>query len=182
VAARRRGRSSRGIRRKKQNVEWSNASVTTPILLTTSSLYTELVPDAMAGLTLAPDFLVKRVVGTFTIEPQGAATASTMIGLAIFRSVHDATGVRETNISPLDTDVDVGSADILWQKQLVPEYGAPFDATALDLSMNLDIDLKTRGSLRKLDKRNGLFLVLSALVTARVQVRFKLRLLGALSI
>ncbi len=98
-------------------MEWANASALTPLLMVASNQFIELVPDAMAGLTLAPDFLVKRLVGSFTFTPQSAATATSTVGLAIFRSVHNAAGGRETDINPLDTDVDAGSSDILWQKQ-----------------------------------------------------------------
>ncbi len=179
AARRRRGRSS--FRRKKQNVEWANNSAVTPVAITNANQFIELVPDAMAGLTLAPDFLVKRIVGTLTFTPQSAATATSTVGLAIFRSAHDATGARETDISPLDTDVDVGSTDILWQKQFQPVYGAKLDATGLDLAFELNIDLRAKGSLRKLDKRHGIQLVHRAETTARVQFTFKLRILSGLS-
>ncbi len=164
----------------RQNVEWANNSAVTPIAMTNANQFIELVPDAMAGLVLAPDFLVKRIVGTMTFTPQSAATAISTVGLAIFRSVHDATGARETDISPLDTDVDVGSTDILWQKQFQPVYGGSLDAIGLDLSFELLLDLKTRGSFRKLDKRHGIQLVHRAEMTARVQFTFKLRILAGL--
>ncbi len=163
-------------------MEWANISVITPLLFTAANANTELVPDAMSGLTLAPDFLVKRIVGTFNITPQPAATATSEIGLAIFRSVHGETGSVETSVNPLSTDVDSGSHDILWQWQGQPQYGGALDATALDLSYQIAIDLRSRGSLRKLDKRHGLQLVIRAETTARVQMTFRLRLLAALSI
>ncbi len=179
MVARRRRRG--GFRKKKQNVEWANNSVVTPIALVASSAFVELVPDAMAGLVLAPDFLVKRLVGSFTITPQSAATATSTMGLAIFRSLHNASGTRLTDINPLSTDVDVGSEDILWQKQFQPEFGAALDATALDLAFDLQIDIKSRGSLRKLDKRHGIFLVHRAETAARLQFTFKLRILSGIS-
>ncbi len=177
--ARRRGRSS--FRRKKQNVEWANNSVVTPVAVTAASQFVELVPDAMAGLVLAPDFLVKRIVGLLTVTPQSAATATSTLGLAIFRSLHNEAGTRLTDVNPLSTDIDAGSQDILWQKQLQPDFGAALDATALDLAFNMELDLKAKGSLRKLDKRHGIFLVHRAETTARLQFTFKLRILSGLS-
>ncbi len=177
AARRRRGRSSF---RKKQNVEWANNSVITPALFTAASQFVELVPDAMSGLVLAPDFLVKRIVGTFNITPQSAATATSTIGLAIFRSVHNPDGSRAINVNPVDTDVDSGSQDILWQWQGQPVYGAQLDATALDLSMEIAIDLRAKGSLRKLDKRHGIQLAFRAETTGRVQFTHRLRILSAL--
>ncbi len=179
AARRRRGRSS--FRRKKQNVEWANNSTITPALFTAANQFVELVPDAMSGLTLAPDFLIKRIVGTLTITPQPSATATSTIGLAIFRSTHDAGGVLETSIQPLNTDVDAGSQDILWQWQGQPQYGAKLDATALDLSFEIAIDLRAKGSLRKLDKRHGIQLVFRAETTARVQFTHRLRILSGLT-
>ncbi len=179
AARRRRGRSS--FRRKKQNVEWTNNSTITPQLFTAANQITELVPDAMSGLTLAPDFLIKRIVGTFLLTPQSAATATSTVGLAIFRSIHSATGALETGINPLDVDVDAGSKDILWQWQGQPQYQAPFDATALDLSFEIAIDLRAKGSLRKLDKRHGIQLVFRAETTARVEFTHRLRILSGLS-
>ncbi len=181
MAARRRRRGvSRS--RKKQNVEWANNSAVTPVVITAADQFIELVPDAMAGLVLAPDFLVKRIVGTLTFTPQSAATATTTIGMAIIRSTHSATGAVETAFNPLNTDVDVGSQDILWQEQFQPEYGGPLDATGLDLSFVMRIDLKGRPTLRKLDKRHGVQLIHRAETTARVEFTFKLRILGALVI
>ncbi len=179
VAARR--RRSRSFRRKKQNVEWANNSTITPQLFTAANQITELVPDAMAGLILAPDFLLKRIVGIFSIQPQSAATATSTIGLAIFRSIHSATGALETGINPLDVDTDAGSKDILWQWQGQPTYGAALDATALDLSFTLNIDLRAKASLRKLDKRHGIQLVFRAETTARVQFTHRLRILAGLT-
>ncbi len=149
--------------------------------MTPARQFIELVPDAMVGLVLAPDFLVKRIVGLFTLTPQSAATATSTVGLMIFRSLHNEVGARLTTPDPLSTDVDSGSEDILWQKQFQPDYGAALDAMGLDLAMNLEIDLKARGSLRRLDKRHGIFLVHSAETTARVQFTFKLRILSALA-
>ncbi len=177
MAARRR---RRGIRRPKQNVEWANNSVITPALFTGSNQFVELVPDAMAGLVLAPDFLVKRIVGMFTITPQPSATATSTIGLAIFRSEHGPDGSRTTTVNPLDTDVDSGSQDILWQWQGQPQYGGALDATALDLAFELAIDLRAKGSLRKLDKRHGIQLAFRAETTARVQFTHRLRILSGL--
>ncbi len=179
MAGRKRRRG--GFRRKKQNVEWANNAAITPLAMTAARQFVELVPDAMVGLVLAPDFLIKRIVGTFTISPQSAATATATVGLMIFRSLHNEVGARLTTPDPLSTDVDSGSEDILWQKQFQPEYGAGLDATGLDLAFNLEIDLKTRGSLRKLDKRHGIFLVHSAESDSRVQLTFKLRILSALA-
>ncbi len=182
MAGRRRGRGRSFGRRKKQNVEWSNNSTITPQLFTAANQFTELVPDAMAGLILAPDFLVKRIVGTFNVTPQSAATATSTIGLAIFRSTHDAQGNLETVVDPTATDVDAGSQDILWQWQGQPQYGAKLDATGLDLSFEVAIDLRAKASLRKLDKRHGIQLVFRAETTARVQFTHRLRILGALSV
>ncbi len=181
MAGRRRRRHHR-LPGRKQNVEWSNVSAVTPVVITAADQFIELIPDAMAGLILAPDFLVKRIVGSFTFTPQSAATATTTIGMAIIRSTHSATGAVETAHNPLNTDVDVGSQDILWQKQFQPQYGGPLDATGLDLAFELLIDLKAKGSLRKLDKRHGIQLVHRAETTARVEFTFKLRILGALAI
>ncbi len=180
MAARRR-RSGGRIRRKKQNVEWANNSTITAVTIPDSNQLVELVPDAMVGLILAPDFLIKRIVGTFNFNPQAAATATTTFGIAIFRSTHGATGAIETGINPLDVDVDSGSKDILWQWQGQPDYGAAFDATALDLSFNLAIDLRAKASLRKLDKRHGIQLVVRAETTARIQFTHRLRILSGLS-
>ncbi len=135
----------------------------------------------MSGLVLAPDFLVKRIVGSFTFTPQSAATATSTVGLMIFRSTHDPSGALLESPDPLATDVDSGSQDILWQKQFQPTYGAKLDATALDLAMEVLIDLKSKSSLRKLDKRHGIQLVHRAETTARVQFAFRLRILSGLS-
>ncbi len=157
-------------------------SISAPVAMTAATQTIELVPDAMSGLTLAPDFLVKRIVGSFTIGPQAASTASSVVGLAIVRSTHSVAGAVETIVDPLGTDVDMGSKDILWQKQWQPNFGAPLDATALDLAMTIDIDLKSRTSLRRLDKRHGIQLVHRVDTDARLQLSFKLRVLGALAI
>lgn len=180
AARRRRGRFS--ARRKKQNVEWANNSTVTPQLFTVANQFTELIPDAMSGLILAPDFLVKRIVGTFTLTPQSAATATSTVGLAIFRSEHRPDGVRTTIVNPLDVDVDSGSSDILWQWQGQPQYGVGLDVTGLDLSFQISIDLRSKSSLRKLDKRHGIDLVHRAETTARVEFTHRLRILGALVI
>ncbi len=180
AARRRRGRSSG--RRKKQNVEWANNSTITPQALTAATLLTELVPDAMSGLTLAPDFLIKRIVGTLNVTPQSAATATSTIGFAIFRSQHGADGANLTVFNPLDVDVDSGSQDILWQWQGQPNYGAALDATALDLSFEIALDLRAKASLRKLDKRHGIQLAFRAETAARVQFTHRLRILGALAL
>ncbi len=178
AARRRRGRSS--FRKKKQNVEWSNNSVVTPVAITAASQFIELVPDGMSGAVIAADFTLKRIVGSFSISPQSAATATSTMGLAIFRSLHNEGGTRLTDVSPLSTDADAGSQDILWQKQFQPEFGGPLDATGLDFAFDLQIDIKARGSLRKLDKRNGIFLVHRAETTARLQFTFKFRILTGL--
>ncbi len=175
-------RKRRSFRRKRQNVEWSNNSVVTPTLINVAETFVELVPDGMGGSVVAADFLLKRIVGSFTLTPQSAATASANIGLAIFRSVHAPDGSRSTSVDPLSTDVDVGSQDILWQKQFKPNFGAQLDATALDLAVNIELDLKGRPTLRKLDKRNGITLVFRADVTARLQISFRLRILSALKL
>ncbi len=176
---RRRGRSS--FRRKKQNVEWANSSVVTPLLFTAADQFHELVPDGMTGTVTAADFLLKRIVGSFTITPQASATATSTVGLAIFRSLHSSAGARVTNLNPLNTDADSGSQDILWQKQFQPQYGGPLDATALDLAFEVAIDLRARGSLRKLDKRHGIQLAFRAETTARVEFTFRLRILSAVA-
>ncbi len=150
--------------------------------MTASTQFIEIIPDAMANLNLAPDFLVKRIVGSIMVTPQPAATATSTIGFAIFRSVHGVSGTRVTTVDPIDVDVDAGSEDILWQWQGQPQYGAAFDATALDLGFELKLDLKAKGSLRKLDKRHGIQMSFKAETTARVQFTHKLRVLGALSI
>jgi len=162
------------------NVEWANASITTPVALTTSVNHTELVPDAMSGLILAPDFLVVRIVGSLMFRPQAASTGSSQVGMAIYRSLHDVVGTRLNTLDPLETDVDAGSQDILWQKQLQPNFGGPLDATGLDLAVNIELDLKTKGVLRKLDKQHGIQLAVRANVTARLEFTFKLRILSAI--
>ncbi len=182
MAGRKRRRPGGRFRGRKQNVEWANNSTVTAVAITAGNDLVELIPDAMVGLILAPDFLVKRIVGSFTFSPQSAATATSTIGMAIFRSVHGATGAIENTINPLDVDVDAGSKDILWQTQFQPEYGAGLDATGLDLSFNLQIDLKAKGSLRKLDKRHGIQLVVRAETVSRVQFTHRLRILAGLSI
>ncbi len=154
----------------------------TPFNMLSTTQSVELVPDAMAGLTLAPDFLVKRIVGKLSFSPQSGATATTTIGLAIARSVHGITGSLETVIDPLSTDVDAGSQDILWQDQFQPEYGGGLDATGLDFSFAVMIDLRSKTSLRKLDKRHGIQLFHRVETAARIQMTFRLRVLGALSI
>ncbi len=164
------------------NVEWANNSFIAPVALTNAAQAIELVPDAMAGLVLAPDFLVKRIAGILSLGPQSAATASVVLGLAIIRSVHGADGAVETIVDPLSTDVDSGSQDILWQQQLQPDYGGALDATGLDFQMNISIDLRGRPTLRKLDKRHGIQLVHRAETSGRVQLTMRLRILGALSI
>ncbi len=179
MPARRRSRG--GFRRKKQNVEWANNSAVTPVPVVAGNSFIELVPDAMSGLVLAPDFLIKRIVGSFTFTPQSSATATTTVGMAIIRSTHQASGAVETAHDPLSTDVDSGSSDILWQEQFQPEYGGGLDATALDLAWVLKIDLRAKGSLRKLDKRHGIQLIHRAETTARVEFTFRLRILSGLS-
>ncbi len=179
AARKRRGRSS--FRRKKQNVEWANNSALAVTVFTAAVQFIELVPDAMAGLVLAPDFLIKRIVGTFMLTPESSATATSTVGLAIFRSVHAPDGSRVTSVDPLTADVDAGSQDILWQWQGQPQYGAALDATALDLSYEIAIDLRAKGSLRKLDKRHGIQLAFRAETTARVQFSHRLRILSGLS-
>ncbi len=179
MAGRRRRRQHR-LPGKRQNVEWANNSVITPALFTAATQFVELVPDAMAGLILAPDFLVKRIVGSFTITPQSAATATSTIGLAIWRSVHGPDGSRSTTVDPLGVDVDAGSADIMWQWQGQPNYGASLDATGLDLAFELAVDLRAKGSIRKLDKRHGIQLSFRAETTARVQFTHKLRILSGI--
>ncbi len=176
-----RGRSFGRGQGKSRNVEWANNSIVTPALFTAASQFIELVPDAMAGLILAPDFLIKRIVGAFSLSPQSAATATSTVGFAIFRSLHAPDGTRITAPNPIDTDVDSGSQDILWQWQGQPEYGGPLDATGLDFAFNLKIDLKAKASLRKLDKRHGIHLVFRAETTARVQFTHRLRILSGLS-
>ncbi len=153
----------------------------TPALFTASTQLIELVPDAMSGLTLAPDFLVKRIVGTLSLTPQPSATATSTVAFAIFRSEHGADGARTTSVNPIDIDVDSGSADILWQWQGQPAYGAALDATALDLVFELKIDIKAKGTLRKLDKRHGIQLAFRAETTARVQFTHRLRILSGIS-
>lgn len=178
MAARKRRFASR--RRKKQNVEWFNASATTAINLVSTPQYIELIPDAMEGLALAPDFLLKRIVGSMSVSPQDASTASTTVGLAIIRTLHGADGVRETVHDPLSTDADSGSQDILWQKQFLPSFGGPLDATVLDYSHEVPLDIGGR-TLRKLDKRHGIFLVHIGNNNSRLRFTFRFRILGALS-
>ncbi len=151
----------------------------TPIVMTAASQFVELVADGMTGTITASDFLLKRIVGSITLTPQAAATATSTVGLAIIRSTHDTGGTRETALDPLDTDVDAGSQDILWQRQLQPQYGGPLDATALDLAFEIMIDIKARGSFRRLNKRQGIQLVHRAETTARVEFTFRLRILSA---
>ncbi len=153
----------------------------TPVAMTAATQFVELVPDAMGGIVLAPDFLVKRIVGTLQISPQAASTTSAVVGLCIYRSLHTDTGSRAISLDPLSTDVDSGSQDILWQWQGKPEFGAALDATALDLAFNVKLDLKSRSSLRKLDKRHGIQMAHSVDTDARLQLSFRLRILGALS-
>ncbi len=175
---RRRGRSS--FRKKRQNVEWANNSVVTPALFTGSTQFVELVPDAMVGVVVAADFLIKRIVGTFSLSPQSSATATSTVGLAIFRSLHGPDGSRLNAVNPLDTDVDAGSQDILWQWQGQPSYGGALDATGLDLAFELAIDLRAKATLRMLDKRHGIQLSFRAETTARVQFTHRLRILTGL--
>ncbi len=115
-----------------------------------------------------------------TITPQSAATATSTVGFTIFRSLHNEAGTRLTAPNPLSTDVDSGSEDILMQKQFQPEFGGKLDATGLDFAFNLEIDLKAKGSLRKLDKRHGIFLAHGAETSGRLQFTFKLRILSGL--
>ncbi len=149
--------------------------------MTAATQLVELVPDAMAGLVLAPDFLIKRIVGSLSMSPQSAATATSTVGFAIFRSLHGADGANLTVFNPLDVDVDSGSQDILWQWQGQPNYGAALDATGLDLVFELKLDLKAKASLRRLDKRHGIQLAFRAETTARVQFTHRLRILSGLS-
>lgn len=150
--------------------------------MTDATQQLELVPDAMVGLILAPDFLVKRIVGTISVAPQSASTSAAVYGFAIFRSVHNDVGARETDIDPLSTDVDSGSRDILWQKQERPNFGAQLTATALDLSVSIELDLRGRPTLRKLNKQNGIQLAHAASADDRLEFTIRLRILGALSI
>ncbi len=136
----------------------------------------ELVPDGMTGGIVEPNLKLLRIVGSITLEPQAAATASSLVAFAIGRTVHAADGTFPS-IDPSATDIDSGANDILWQKQLVPSYGAQLTATALDLSMQIDIDLRSRGTLRLLKRRNGLFLFHNADVSVRVEFTMRLRIL-----
>ncbi len=132
----------------------------------------------MQGAVSSGDFILKRIVGVITLTPQAAATASAVVGLAFARTLADETGVVTTILDPLSTDVDAGSQDILLQRQLTPNFGAALDATALDLAVNIDIDIRVG---RKLNKRNGILLFMAASVNSRLSVTFKLRILTALA-
>ncbi len=161
--------------------EWANNSAVTPAAFTAVNQFVELVPDAMVGLVLAPDFLIKRIVGWLNLQPQSAATATSTVGLAIFRGAHDPAGALENGINPLNVDIDAGSSDILWQWQGQPQYGAQLDATGLDLAFEIAIDLQAKASLRKLDKRHSIQLAFRAETTARVQFTHRLRILSSLA-
>ncbi len=180
MVARRRRRAAR-FSRKKQNVEWSNNSIIAPVALTDATGIVELVPDGMSGGIIAADFVLKRIVGILSIFPQAASTVSGNVGFAIVRSVHGETGTPQTSVDPLSTDVDAGSQDILWQKQLLPNFGGQLTATALDFAIQIEIDIRGRPTLRKLDKRHGIQLVHAAEADNLLRFTMKLRILTALS-
>ncbi len=171
---RRRGRSSA---RKKQNTSWSNNSALTPLNLVTSVNEIELVPNGMNGAVIAADFELIRMVGSLTFTPQSAATATAIVGYAFVRTLADELGIVTTITDPLSIDVDAGAQDILHQNQFTPDYGAQLDATALDLSVVITIDIKVK---RKLDKRNGIMLFVAASVNSRVAMTHRLRILTGL--
>lgn len=180
MAARRRRR--RRFSAKKANTSWSNNSATSPLSLLVSAGGSagneiELIPNGMTGAVLAADFRLLRIVGSMTFAPQSAATASAIVGYAFVRTLADEAGIVTTITDPLSTDVDAGEQDILFQDQFTPSYGAQLTATALDLTMIVKIDIKVG---RKLDKRNGIMLFVSAGVDARVSMTHRFRILTAL--
>ncbi len=179
MAARRRRRRT-GVRPgRRQNTQWLNTGIVAAQAMTVVDRFIELVPDRMTGGFDPTDLLIRRIVGTINIAPQAGSSASALVGLAIFRTVHTDAGARTTDHDPLSVDVDAGEEDILWHKQLLPNFGGPLDATALDLAVNIDVDLKGRPTLRKLQKRHGLHLVHTVDVDARLELTFKLRILVA---
>ncbi len=159
-------------------MNWSNNSSTTPLNLVTTGNEIELVPDGMTGVVVSADFRLVRIVGSLTFTPQSAATATAVVGYAFVRTLADELGVVTTITDPLSTDVDAGAQDILHQNQFTPDYGAQLDATALDLSVVITIDIKVG---RKLDRRNGIMLFLAASVNSRVAFTHRLRILTALA-
>lgn len=172
---RRRGRVSRP--RKKVNNSWANNSATTALNLLTSINEIELIPNGMNGTVLAAEFRLIRIVGSLTFTPQSAATATAIVGYAFVRTLADELGIVTTLTDPLSTDVDAGAQDILHQNQFTPDYGAALDATALDLSVVIQIDIKVK---RKLEKRHGIMLFVAASVNSRTSMTHRLRILTSL--
>ncbi len=163
-------------------MSWSNNSATSPLSLLPSVAGSagneiELIPNGMTGTVVAADFRLVRIVGSLTFAPQSAATASAGVGFSFVRTLADEAGIVTTITDPTSTDVDAGAQDILFQDQFTPDYGAQLTATALDLAMSVKIDIKVG---RKLDRRNGIMLFISATVAARISMTHKLRILTAL--
>ncbi len=154
--------------------EWSGFVNLTAIAITDTTANIELFPDAMTGAVGTPDILIKRIVGQITIEPVSASTASGMIGLAVYR--HQANEASQiVTPDPLSTDIDARALDEMWSWRSVPKYGAPLDATGLNLVDMIPVDIKIK---RRLDKRHGIILGFRAITDAQSQLRVNLRVGG----
>ena len=178
--ARARPRRGRGrARAKGTSLIWTGFINTAGIAVTTTNVASELVGDGMVGSSRG-DFLLKRVVGTIAVAPQAAATGSGNIGVGIMRTRHSNTGSLSSpiaNLAPDDTDIDSHSQDWLWRKNFRPSYGARLDATALDLSQVIDVDLRGRPTLRRLEKIHGLQLFYKAETSGQIDIFIHLRIL-----
>ncbi len=159
-------------------MSWSNNSATTALNLLTSINEIELIPSGMNNVVSAADFRLERIVGALTFTPQSAATATAIVGYAFVRTLSDELGIVTTLTDPLSVDIDAGSQDILHQNQFTPDYGAALDATALDLSVVIQIDIKVK---RRLDKRHGIMLFVAASVNSRTAMTHRLRMLTSLA-
>lgn len=181
MAARRRRRRP-GRARRKENTSWSNNSATSPLSLLISAAGSagneiELIPSGMTDAVSSVDIRLLRIVGSLTFAPQSAATASAGVGFAFVRTLSDEAGIVTTITDPTSTDVDSGAQDILLQRQFTPDYGAQLTATALDLAMSVEIDIRVG---RRLDRRNGIMLFVSATVDARISMTHRLRILTSI--
>ena len=156
----------------------------TPVNMLATVLLQELVSDGMQGGSGVPDILIKRIVGSVNIAPQSAATATSTVGLGIFRARHAPDGglqAQASDFDPLNTDVDSFGMDWLWRRVFTPQYGGPFDATALDFNFEIPIDLRGRPTLRKLDRVHSIQLVHIAETASRVQLQIHLRILTGIA-
>ncbi len=163
--------TGRGKRPAKRSWQWIGFRNITPVALITAGVTRELFPDGMQGAVGIMDTTVKRIVGNILVQPQGAATASSVFGWQIRRVVNDASSGHDFE-DPLNTDIDAQALDMLHHYQGAPEWGGPFDATALDFAWNIKVDIKIS---RRMEKRHAIVLEFGVETAVRLQVTTALR-------